>query len=116
MSTWFEPSGFMVQTSLSRTNAIFPFAPGKLACAGGAASINTTTQAPTTAVLRRAPKAPPPRCWLLGRVLRRCQPNKGHESLGMPRTAQPARNVRVDGVELAAPRSRPDLSGLGGSV
>ena len=33
MSTWLEPSGFIVQMSPLRTNAIFPFAPGNVACA-----------------------------------------------------------------------------------
>jgi hypothetical protein len=37
MFAWPEPSAFMVQMSLPRTNAIFPFAPGKVAWADGAA-------------------------------------------------------------------------------
>src|SRR6266571_1523541 len=59
MSTWFEPSGFIVQMSLFFTNAILPFAPGKVAWAPAgekSASAIAMTPIPALPTFIRSPK------------------------------------------------------------
>src|SRR6476659_7983772 len=76
MSTWVEPSGFIVQMSLFFTNAILPFAPGNEACAGAA---NTLSANATMKKNGRRLLISPPGWWATRVYPPRPNPHKGRE-------------------------------------